>query len=315
MSNPVVMRGVTRRFGSQVALNDVTISLPRCSIVGLVGRNGSGKSTLLRHIPGLLLPDAGEIMTLGRPAAQLDRGELSRIGILNQDDRLLPWMRAGQLLEYVASFYERWDHDLQNTLVTTLEVDLRARVGALSSGTLQKLALVVATCHHPELLLLDEPLSDLDPMGRQAVLAMLLDRFSSDEMTIVISSHMLRDIEPVIDRIVCLERGRVVADEALDTLKERFAEWIVTSPAGGLPGSFTDSYVLSAAGDRQQARLLVRDADPHAARFSERYGATIQKRPLSLESIFPLLLTEPAERIAEGDAPGTASASAVSGVS
>jgi ABC-2 type transport system ATP-binding protein len=221
MSAMIEMRGVTKRYARTVALDDVTVTIPRRSIVGLVGRNGSGKTTLLRHVTGLVLPDSGECATLGQPASKLGRRELSRLGAVHHDDRLLDWMRAGQLVEYVSSFHERWDRELERTLVAALDLDLLARVGAMSPGTRQKLSLVLATCHHPELLLLDEPLGDLDPIARQAVLAMLLDRFSSDEMTIVISSHMLRDIEPVVDRIVCLEAGRVVANDALDDLKER----------------------------------------------------------------------------------------------
>jgi ABC-2 type transport system ATP-binding protein len=315
MSDPVEMRNLMRRFGSRIALDGISLTIPRCSIVGLIGRNGAGKSTLLRHIPGLLLPDSGECRTLGKSTAGLGRGELSRIGIVNQDDRLLPWMRAGQLLEYVASFYERWDHQLQQRLTATLEVDLDGRVGTLSSGTLQKLALIVATCHHPELLLLDEPLSDLDPMGRQAVLAMLLDRFSSQEITIVVSSHMLRDIEPVIDRVVCLEGGRVVADDALDDLKERYCEWIVTSPVGKLPSSFAEPYVLSAAGDHQRARLLVRDSGEHTESFMAHHGATIQTRRLSLEGIFPLLVAGVEDRnIVPGGPPEGSTRYSTSGV-
>jgi ABC-2 type transport system ATP-binding protein len=290
MMHAFEMRGVTKRYGRTAALDAVDLGVPAGSIVGLVGRNGSGKSTLLRHVTGMVLPQEGECVTLGRPAAELERAELARIGAVHQHEKLLPWMRAGQLLEYVASFYERWDAALERTLVAELEVDLRARVGSLSPGSLQKLSVIVATCHHPELLLLDEPLSDLDPMGRQAVLAMLLDRFSSDEMTIVISSHMLRDIEPVIERLVCLERGRVVADDALDDLKERYAEWIVTSPEGRLPAAFAEPFVVSWRGDDRRARLLVRDAAAHEAAFAAAHGALVEARPLSLEELFPLLV-------------------------
>jgi ABC-2 type transport system ATP-binding protein len=290
MKQVVEVRDVTKRYGRTVALDGVTLAIPRRSIVGLVGRNGSGKTTLLRHITGLVLPDSGECVTLGRPAAQLDRAELSRIGAVHQHDRLLEWMRAGQLLEYVGSFYDRWDRELERSLLETLDVDTQARVGAMSPGTLQKLALVVATCHHPELLLLDEPLSDLDPIARQSVLAMLLDRFSSDDMTIVISSHMLRDIEPVVDRIICLDRGRVVADDGLDELKERYAEWIVTSPNGRLPATYDEPYVVSSRGDRVRAHLLVRDAGTEAAAFAAGHNATVEARPLNLDGIFRLLV-------------------------
>lgn len=290
MSHAFEMRGVTKRYGRTVALADVRVAIPRRSIVGLVGRNGSGKTTLLRHVTGLVLPDEGECVTLGRPASRLGRRELTRLGAVHHEDRLLDWMRAGQLLTYVSSFYDAWDRELERSLVAELELDLLARVGTLSPGTRQKLALVLATCHHPDLLLLDEPLGDLDPIARRAVLAMLLDRFSSDDMTIVISSHMLGDIEPVVDRIVCLEGGRVVADDALDDLKERHAEWIVTSPAGRLPAEYAEPYVVSAEGDGRSARLVVREGAGHEAAFAARYEATIESRALNLDRIFRVLV-------------------------
>jgi ABC-2 type transport system ATP-binding protein len=240
MSNAFEMRQVTKRYGSTVALDEVNVAVPTRSIVGLIGRNGSGKTTLLGHISGLILPDSGECETLGVPAARLGRAELSRLGVVHQHDRLLQWMRAVQLLEYVASFYERWDRDLERSLLASLEVDGDAKVGAMSPGTLQRLALIVATCHHPALLLLDEPLSDLDPVARKSVLALLLERFSSEDMTIVISSHMLHDIEPVVDRIICMDAGRVVADDTLDDLKERHAldlQGIFTALVGSRAGA------------------------------------------------------------------------------
>jgi ABC-2 type transport system ATP-binding protein len=290
MKHAFELQGVTKRYGRTVALDDVTLAVPRRSIVGLVGRNGSGKTTLLRHVTGLVLPDGGECVTLGRPASKLGRSELSRLGVVHQGGRLLEWMRAGQLLEYVSSFYDTWDRELERVLAAELELDPGARVGSMSSGTLQKLSLVVATCHRPELLLLDEPLSDLDPIARQSVLAMLLDRFTSDEMTIVISSHMLHDIEPVVDRVVCLEAGRVVADDELDVLKERYTEWVVTSPAGELPSTYPEPYVVSARVNGRRARLLVRDGEPHRAEFSARHGVTVEARPLNLDELFRVLV-------------------------
>jgi ABC-2 type transport system ATP-binding protein len=287
---PIELRGVTKRYGRTLALDDVALAIPGRSIVGLVGRNGSGKTTLLRHVTGLVLPDAGECRTLGVPAARLGRRELARIGAVHQEDRFLPWMTARQLLDYVGSFHARWDRELERRLLGWMEVDPGARVGALSPGSLQKLALVAATCHHPELLLLDEPLSALDPIARRTVLGLLLDRFSSDDTTIVISSHMLGDLEPVVDRIVCLEAGRVVADDALDALKERYAEWLVTSPAGRLPTEFVEPFVVSSRGDAHQALLVVRDANGARAAFEAAHGASVEERRLNLDALFPLLV-------------------------
>jgi ABC-2 type transport system ATP-binding protein len=299
--NAFELKGVSKLFESgdlttTVALADVTLAVPRRSITGLIGRNGSGKSTLLRHVTGLMLPTRGECVTLGTPTSRLGSGELSRIGVVDQHAGFVDWMSAGQLVRFVSSFYRSWDLALERELLDLLDVNERARVGAMSPGNMQRLALVLATCHHPELLLLDEPLSDLDPIARQTMIGLLLERFSSDDMTIVISSHMLRDIEPVVNRVVCLERGRVVADDELDTLRERHAEWIVTSATGQLPASYAEPYVIEAQGDRHRSRLLVRNPEEHAAAFRLRYDVTIESRPLNLEQLFPLL-TGPGDRV------------------
>lgn len=290
MGHAFELRDVTRRYGGTVALDGVTVRVPRGSVVGLLGRNGSGKTTLLHHVAGLVLPDRGRCETLGRPSAELGQGELSRLGVVQQEARLLEWMRAGQLVDFVASFYGSWDRDLEARLVRDLAVDRSARVGALSPGSRQKLALVLAVCHHPELLLLDEPLAALDPVARQSVLAMLLERFGSDGSTIVISSHMLRDIEPVVERIILLESGRLVADEPLDTLKERYAEWVVTSAEGRLPDRYPEPYILSARGVGRRAHLLVRDGEAHRSAFAAHHDATIESRPLNLDGLFRVLV-------------------------
>lgn len=230
------LRNVTKRFGKTLALDNVSLRVARGSLVGLVGRNGSGKTTLLHHVTGLVLPTSGIVHTLGVPAATLDRAELARMGVVHQHDAMIEWMTAAQMLRYVSSFYDRWDRQLEERLVRELDVSLDQRIGAMSPGNRQKLSIVLATSHHPELLLLDEPLSDLDPIARQTVIRLLLDRFMTDEMTIVISSHMLHDIETVVDHIVCLEQGRIVADDALDVLKERHGmnlEQIFALLAGG----------------------------------------------------------------------------------
>ncbi|TVP49549.1 MAG: ABC transporter ATP-binding protein, partial [Gemmatimonadales bacterium] len=220
--NAVEFQGVTKRFGRTVALDGVTTEIPRGSITGLIGRNGCGKTTLLRHASGLLVADAGECVTLGVPAPLLDGPEMARIGVVHQHDPLLPFMRVGQLVNYVASFYPTWDRELERALGDQLELDRRDGVGSLSPGNRQRLGLVLALCHHPELLLLDEPLSDLDPTARGQVMALLLERFTDDDLTIVISSHLLSDLEPVVNRVLCMDQGRITADEELDTLKERY---------------------------------------------------------------------------------------------
>ncbi|MBA2688323.1 MAG: ABC transporter ATP-binding protein [Gemmatimonadaceae bacterium] len=282
------LRSVTKKFGKATALEDVSLSVTGKSIIGLVGKNGSGKTTLLRQITGLYLPTSGRCETFGVPTDKLGPGELSRIGAVQQDDIFPEWMKIRQLLGYVSHFYTQWDKELEQHLLDTLELDENQRVGTLSPGNKQKLSLIIATCHHPALLLLDEPLSDLDPIARQDVLESLLDQFRSDDVTIVISSHMLPELERIADRVVFLDRGRIIVDEDLDVLKEGYAEWVVSSKAGALPGEFGEEFVISAEGDRHRARLVVSDSPGLAEQFANRYSAEVEVRPLNLERIFAL---------------------------
>jgi len=285
-------RGLTKRFGELAALDRVDLAIRRGSIVALLGRNGSGKTTLMRHLMGLYLPTEGEATTLGRPIPELGHAELIRIGFVPQEIRLIDWMTVEQHLSYVASFYPRWDGERQARLVRELELDAASTVGALSSGNVQKLAVILACCHHPELLVLDEPVSDLDPIVRGRLLEFLLELLREDETTIVVSSHVLRDVEKIVDWVLCLDRGRVVTDAALDRLKERYAEWRVMSRDGDLPQRFSEPFVLEQEVSGRQARLVV-DADPaQLDSFRAEHRVEVTSRALNLEEMFPILLRE-----------------------
>jgi len=279
---------VSKRFGSTTALDGITLAVPKQRIVGLIGRNGCGKTTMLNHVVGLQLADRGLCTTLGHPAETLTAGHLARIGMVWQEGRFLDWMSVEQHIRYVAAFYDVWDMEREKHLVDQLELDRDANVGSLSPGNAQKLGLVLAVCHHPELLLLDEPMSALDPIAREQVLAFLLELVRDDGATTVISSHVLRDIESVVEWIVCLDRGRVIVDTSLDELQERYHEWQVTSP-GPIADAFREPYVLVQRTNQHKAHLLVRDASELVDVFERKYGVDVESRPLNLERIFPLL--------------------------
>ena len=241
---------LTRRYGEKAALDDISLAVAERRVVGLIGRNGSGKTTLLHHLLGLLQPTTGSCTTLNRDSAALGSDELSRIGAVYQEYRFLEWMTVHQHLQYVASFYKNWDTDRRDRLLAELELDAAARVATLSPGDVQKMGLILAVCHHPDLLLLDEPVSALDPIARQRLLEFFLDLLHEDECTIVISSHILRDIEQIVDWIVCLDAGRIAVSAGLDELQGRFAEWVVTSKNGALPTTFPEAYVCGQSGRR-----------------------------------------------------------------
>ena len=290
MTHVFEAKALTRKFGATTALDAIDVSIPSGSVVGLIGRNGNGKTTLIDHVLGLRLPTSGSCRTFGVETADLEAAQLARIGAVHQENRLLAWMSVEQHLRYVAAFHPQWDLGREQQLLEELELGRGEKIHKLSPGNAQKLAVVLAVCSRPELLLLDEPVSAMDPIARERLLAFLLELVRSDRTTVVVSSHVLRDVERVVDRVLCLEKGRVCADAELDELLESFGEWVVTSTNGGLPGSFDENLVLRQEGDAHRARLVVRDGESFRAEFEHRHHAQIERRAVNLEGIFPYLI-------------------------
>jgi ABC-2 type transport system ATP-binding protein len=293
MQHPFETTHLTKRFDETTALDGVDLAIRSHSIVGLLGRNGSGKTTLMHHLMGLQLPTEGSATTLGRRSDLLTHEELTHIGFVPQEIRLLDWMTVGQHLGYVSTFYPSWDGDRETRLVEELELDREASVGSLSTGNLQKLAVLLAVCHHPTLLVLDEPVSDLDPIVRTRLLEFLLEVVREDQATILISSHVLRDVEKIVDWVVCLEGGRLVTDASLDDLKERYAEWRVLSRAREAPAGYTEAFVLAQELSGREGRLLVDRSAASKDSFEDAHDVEVAERPLNLEEMFPLLVREP----------------------
>jgi ABC-2 type transport system ATP-binding protein len=289
---------ITKNYPGHTALDDVTLNVPAGHVVGLLGRNGAGKTTLIHLAAGLVLPTSGTCHTLGRRSDQLDSPELTRLGLVMQEAKFIEWMTVAQHLDFTASFYPKWDRDLQRRLVETLEVPVKRKIADLSTGDRQKVGILLGVCHRPALLLLDEPMSSLDPIVRTRMLDVILERLRDDGCTIVISSHLLSDVEKIVDWIVALDAGRVVENSALDELQESFAEWTVTAPNGIPLPLFAAPFILAQQRSERVARLTVRMRKPSAAEnFAATHRVEMQSRRLNLEEMFPLLL--PAKKAAQ----------------
>jgi len=292
-SAPFTTQRLCKTYGPHTALAEVTLALPAGHVIGLLGRNGAGKSTLLNIASGFTLPSSGEARTFGTPVARLDTPQLTRLGVVQQEGRYLEWMTVRQHLDFNASFYPGWDRALEARLIAALEVDPQRKIVQLSPGDRQKVGILLGVCHRPALLLLDEPMSALDPIVRARLLDALLERLRDDGCTVVISSHILNDVEKIVDWIVALEAGHLVENTAFDTLQESFAEWTVTSLNGALPARFTEPFVLSQQTGDRLARLRVRTGEADAVtRFAAAHHATVQARPLNLDEMFPLLTNQ-----------------------
>ncbi|MGB2808660.1 MAG: ABC transporter ATP-binding protein, partial [Sedimentisphaerales bacterium] len=221
---PIVeMHKVCKRFGNIKALDDIDLQIYPGRIIGLLGANGAGKSTLLRNIIGLYLEDEGECVTFGSDAKKLGPKELARIGYVHQEGELLDWMTVRQLIRYVSAYYQSWNRELEEKYIEDFEISTKVRVGSLSPGQRQRLAILLAIGFEPELLILDEPAAALDPLARAQFLDLLLQIIQTENRTIIISSHILSDVEKVVDHAVIMKEGRILLDSSFDELRERFS--------------------------------------------------------------------------------------------
>ena len=166
----VAIGNLSRRFGSRTVLNDVSLDVPRGSVFGLVGENGAGKTTLIKHILGLLRAEAGTVRVFGLDPVADPVSVLGRIGYLSEQPDLPGWMRVDELIRYTQAFYPRWDPAYAEELREQFGLDPAARIKSLSKGQRAKLGLLAAQAHRPDLLLLDEPSSGLDPIVRRDIL-------------------------------------------------------------------------------------------------------------------------------------------------
>ncbi|MHC4463657.1 MAG: ABC transporter ATP-binding protein [Planctomycetota bacterium] len=255
----VQMRKVCKRFGNIKALDDIDLQIYPGRIIGLLGANGAGKSTLLRHIIGLYLKDEGECVTFGCEAGKLGPKELGRIGYVHQEGELLEWMTVKQLIRYVSTYYPNWNRQLEEKYVADYEISTKARVGSLSPGQRQRLAILLAIGFEPELLILDEPAAALDPVARARFLDLLPQIIQAENRTIIISSHILSDVEKVIDHAVIMKEGRILLDCSFDELRERFSRVRISALGGELPAELPFENVVQCQRSDGQAILTVQD--------------------------------------------------------
>jgi ABC-2 type transport system ATP-binding protein len=221
VSEPVIeVSELTRRFGAKSALAAVSLSLPRGAVYGLVGANGAGKTTLIKHILGLLRVESGSVRVFGLDPVADPVGVLSRIGYLSEDNDLPGWMRVDELLRYSRAFYPAWDDGYAEELRQAFALDPTAKIKHLSKGQKARAGLLVALAYRPELLVLDEPSSGLDPIVRRDILGAILRTIASEGRTVLFSSHLLDEVERVADHVTMISQGRIVLSAPLSAIKE-----------------------------------------------------------------------------------------------
>jgi ABC-2 type transport system ATP-binding protein len=212
---------LVKRFGTHTVLNGIDAVVNRGDVIGLLGLNGAGKTSLLETVLGFAIPNSGSVTLFGHSASAIqDETIKHRIGFVPQQDELIETMSGRQFLALISRFYQSWNRDLIDRLSRDWDVPLDKPVYRLSVGQRQKLSILAALGHEPELIILDEPVASLDPLARRAFLQELIDIVSSGQRTILFSTHIVSDLERIANRVWILRDGHMILDEWLDQLKE-----------------------------------------------------------------------------------------------
>lgn len=210
------VRNLRKRYPRVEALKGVTLTIPQGEICGLLGPNGSGKSTLLKCVAGLLHPDGGEIKVLG---ARTSRQTKAQMAFVPELESLYRWMTVREVLDFTAAFYPDWQSEIEGELLEFMRLDPKAKVGTLSKGMRTRLRLVLALARKAPLILLDEPLSGIDPSSRDRIIEGIVRQFKGEEQTIIISTHAVGDTEQLFDSVVFLHGGTIALQGYADDLR------------------------------------------------------------------------------------------------
>ena len=248
-----------KQYRGRWALAGCTLSIPAGHVVGLVGPNGAGKTTLLNLATGELAPSAGTIEVLGnRPAA--GSAQLARVGYLAQDAPLYAGLPVADHLRLGAHLNPGWNAKLARARIERLDLDLRQKAGTLSGGQRAQLALTLATAKRPELLILDEPVASLDPLARREFLQDLMETVGEQQVSVVLSSHLISDLERACDYVIVLVDSRVRVAGPVDELLA--THHLLSGPRRD-PATLPDGQqVISASHTDRQSTLLVRTSGP-----------------------------------------------------
>jgi ABC-2 type transport system ATP-binding protein len=280
----IQVRGLTRFFGRKCAVDGVSFDVPRGSVFAFIGRNGAGKTTTIRTILGLLEPTRGSTSILGHNSADLPPEVRARIGYMAEGHPVYAWMRVGEYGRFQSGFYPRWNQEIFSAVIDHFSIDPRKRAGHLSYGQRAGLHLAMTLAIEPEVLMLDDPATGLDPAARRSLLEAMVFFTRRRERTIFFSSHLLDDVERVADQVAVLDYSVLRACCSVETFCDRVRRVIARFPAEAPRDLPAVPGLLQTSSDENELSLIVVDPNGQTHRLLASLGAlAVEEQSVGLE--------------------------------
>ena len=274
------IHNLTKTFGSFKALDDLSMTVPKGAVYGLVGPNGAGKSTAIRHITGVYRPDCGEVLMEGVPIYENPDAKL-RMGYIPDDIFFFPSASMEDMCDFYKGIYPQYDLALYNRLFEVFQLPKKSPIRRFSKGMQKQAAFHLSICTRPDLLILDEPVDGLDPVMRRQVWSLLLSEVAQRETTVLISSHNLRELEDICDHVGIMDKGKMLLERSLADMQGNTVKLQIVGDAP------QDLEVLHESSSGRLKTLVVRgSAEEISAKVQAKNPAYFDVLPLSLEEIF-----------------------------
>lgn len=278
------MKGVVKCFNGFRALDGLNLTVEKGSVYGLVGPNGAGKTTAIKHFSGVYRQDEGDVLMEGVPVFD-DTGCKSRMVCVPDEVYYFTQSGTGDMMNFYRGIYPRFDTELYRNLAEVFPVDERIPMRRLSRGMQKQAAIRLAISARPDLLVLDEPMDGLDPVMRRQVWKLLLDEVAEREMTVLVSSHNLRELEDVCDHVGILHKGKCLLERSLSELQDNIIKVLIALPEGTeLPGELKPLHESRMG--RLHTLILRGGAEENTARLEKLQPLYMDAVPLTLEEIF-----------------------------
>lgn len=290
MNSAISTHHLTKKFLSSEAIHDLTFEVPEASIFGYLGPNGAGKTTTIKTLMNIFVASSGSATVLGLDSRRLSPERLQQIGYVSENQELPGWMSVDYYLDYCRTFYPNWDPALCDSLMKQFDLPRKQKLKQLSRGMRMKAALVSSIAYRPQLLILDEPFSGLDPLVRDELVEGILAISADHRWTVFVSSHDLAEIENLVTHVAYLDRGRLQFSEELTWLQERFREVEVTCEGSAqVPTAWPKAW-LKPETSGAVVRFVVSDyaEDRTTAKIEAMFPRSrgVSFEPMSLRSIF-----------------------------